>query len=72
MSHRANPLNGQHYIVLNSGIDFRTDPYASNAKQTPKLPDCWAIIDLNSPPGPRWPGAITEAGLFDERWKLPR
>jgi len=48
--------------------DFRTDAYGSNAKQTPKLPD-WALIDLDTPPGPRWPGRILDAGFFDEHCK---
>jgi hypothetical protein len=56
--------------VLNSGIDFRSDAYGSNAKQTPKLPD-WAMVSLDSPPDRRWPGKIVAAGFFDERWRLP-
>lgn len=63
-----NPLNPQRYVVLNSGIDFRSDGYGNNALQTPKLPD-WSIIDLRTPPGPRWPGKVVDAGFFDEAWK---
>lgn len=63
-----NPLNPQRYLVLNSGLDFRTDGYGNNALQTPKLPD-WAIVDLRIAPGPRWPGKIVDAGFFDESWK---
>lgn len=63
-----NPLNPSRYVVLNSGIDFRNEGYGNNAHQTPKLPD-WAIVDLRTPPGPRWPGKIVEAGFFDENWK---
>ena len=63
-----NPLNPARYVVLNSGIDFRADGYGNNALQTPKLPD-WAIVDLRTAPGPRWPGKIVEAGFFDEEWK---
>lgn len=63
-----NPLNPQRYVVLNSGIDFRADGYGNNALQTSKLPD-WTIIDLRTPPGPRWPGKIVTAGFFDEYWK---
>ncbi|MEY2427348.1 MAG: hypothetical protein QOJ40_233, partial [Verrucomicrobiota bacterium] len=66
-----NPLNPDRYIVINSGIDFRNDAYGSNALQTPKLPD-WAIIDLDTPPGPRWPGRIAAAGFFDEAWRPER
>ncbi len=63
-----NPLNPQHYIVINSGLDFRADGYGNNALQTPKLPD-WAIVDLNEPPSPRWPGKVVDAGFFNEEWK---
>jgi pimeloyl-ACP methyl ester carboxylesterase len=66
-----NPLNPGRYVLLNSGIDFRTDAYGSNAKQTPKLPD-YAIVDLDTPPGPRWPGKIVTAGFFDEHWAVRR
>ena len=63
-----NPLNPSRYVVLNSGIDFRADGYGNNALQTPKLPD-WAVVDLRTAPGPRWPGKIVAAGFFDENWK---
>jgi dienelactone hydrolase len=63
-----NPLNPQRYVVLNSGIDFRTDAFGSNAHQTPKLPD-WAVVDLRTAPGPRWPGKVVSAGFFNEEWK---
>ncbi len=63
-----NPLNPRRYLVLNSGIDFRADGYGNNALQTPKLPD-WAVVDLRTPPGPRWPGKIAAAGFFDESWR---
>jgi len=66
-----NPLNPGRYVLLNTGIDFRTDAYGSNAKQTPKLPD-YAIVDLATPPGSRWPGKIVTAGFFDEHWAVEK
>ncbi len=63
-----NPLNPARYVVLNSGITFRTEGYGNNAHQTPKLPD-WSIVDFRTAPGPRWPGKIVDAGFFDESWK---
>ena len=63
-----NPLNPKRYIVINSGITFRADGYGNNALQTPKLPD-WSVVDIRTPPGPRWPGKIVDAGFFDEQWK---
>jgi hypothetical protein len=56
------------YIVVNSGFTFREAAALNNSDQTPKLPD-WAIVDLRTPPGPKWPGKIVDAGFFDEEWK---
>jgi hypothetical protein len=64
-----NPLNPEHYIVLNSSFTFRQGSTTSNSLQTPKLPD-WAIIDLRTPPSLKWPGLVTSAGFFDDLWKL--
>lgn len=64
-----NPLNPQKYIVLNSGVTFREQALLNNSDQTPKLPD-WAIVDLRTPPGPKWPGLVVDAGFFDENWRL--
>ena len=66
-----NPLNPQRYVVLNSGFTFREGSNTTNSQQTPKLPD-WAVIDLNTPPGAKWPGLVVDAGFFDERWQLPK
>ena len=59
------------YIVLNSGFTFREGSNTTNSQQTPKLPD-WAVIDLGTPPSAKWPGLVVDAGLFDERWQLPK
>ncbi len=64
-----NPLNANRYVVLNSSFTFREYDYLNNARQVPKLPD-WAIIDLRTPPGSRFPGKIAEAGFFNEQWQL--
>lgn len=66
-----NPLNGERYVVLNSGLTYREYDYLNNARQVPKLPD-WAIIDLTTPPGPRFPGKIVDADFFDEQWLWKR
>jgi pimeloyl-ACP methyl ester carboxylesterase len=63
-----NPLNPSRYVVLNSGHTFREFALLNNSDQTPKLPD-WAIVDITTPPGPKWPGLIYDAGFFDEQWK---
>jgi hypothetical protein len=63
-----NPLNPKKYVVLNSGFTFREADYASNAMQTPKLPD-FAIVDTATPAGSKWPGKIVQAGFFNEDWK---
>ena len=63
-----NPLNPKKYVVLNSGFTFREADYASNAMQTPKLPD-FAIVDTTTPAGTKWPGKIVQAGFFNEEWQ---
>ena len=64
-----NPLNPARYVVLNSGFTFREYDYLNNARQVPKLPD-WAVIDVRTPPGPRYPGKIVAADFFDEAWQV--
>ena len=64
-----NPLNADRYIVVNSSFTFRAGSAQSNALQTPKLPD-WAVIDLRTPPDLTAPGAVVDAGFFDEHWQL--
>ena len=34
-----------------------------------ELPD-WAVVELNTPPGSRYPGKIVLADFFDEKWAL--
>jgi hypothetical protein len=62
-----NPLNGERYVVLNSGFTFREYDYLNNARQTPKLPD-WAIVDAATPMTTRGPGTVLDAGFFNEKW----
>ena len=64
-----NPLNPEKYVVLNSGFTFREYDYLNNARQISKLPD-WAIVDVTVAPNERWPGKITSAGFFGEKWEL--
>ena len=64
-----NPLNPKRYVVLNSGFTFREYDYLNNARQISKLPD-YAVIDVDTPPSSRLPGAVVNAGFFDEQWKL--
>jgi hypothetical protein len=58
-----NPLNPQRYVVLNTGFTFAAAGTASNAQQTPKLPD-YAVLDLDHD------GAVALADFFNEDWKL--
>lgn len=62
------PHDPGRYVVLNSGITFREDDDASNARQTPKLPD-WALVDITVPPDGKRPGRITAAGWYDGFWR---
>jgi len=58
-----NPLNPDHYGVVNSGHTFAFWN-GTNARQTPRLPD-WAVIEVT---GDR-PGPVLDAGFFGEDWK---
>ena len=64
-----NPLNPARYVVLNSSFTYREYDYLNNARQVSKLPD-WAVVDLRTPPGVRWPGKIVAADFFNEAWQL--
>lgn len=64
-----NPLNPSRYVVLNSGFTFREFALLNNSDQTPKLPD-WAVVDITTPPSPKWPGKVVAAGFFDEQWSV--
>ena len=57
-----NPLNLQRYVVLNSGFTFAGAGTASNARQTPKLPD-YAVLNITD-------NSVAVADFFDEQWKL--
>ena len=63
-----NPENPRRYVVLGSGVTFREEALLNNANQIAKLPD-WAVIDLDTPPGPVDPGRVLDAGFFDESWR---
>jgi hypothetical protein len=65
-----NPHNPKRYVVLNSAFTFRQGSNASNATQTPKLPD-WALIDIRTPATDKAPGLVVDAGFFDEEWRFP-
>ena len=63
-----NPLNPSRYIVINSSFTYREYDYLNNARQIPKLPD-WAVIGLSKAPDAISPGAIVDAGFFNEQWQ---
>jgi dienelactone hydrolase len=65
-----NPLNPAKYVVLNSGFTFRQADHKTNSRQIAKLPD-YAVVDLTTPPDDKAPGAIPQAGFFDEAWRVP-
>ena len=65
-----NPLNPSRYIVLNSGPTFFDFGAASNAQQTPKLPD-FAVLDITVPRAERLTRGVVLADFFDEQWQLP-
>ncbi len=64
-----NPLNPRRYVVVNSGFTFCEFGRASNAQQTPRLPD-FAVIDITVPHASRPAEGIPHAGFFGERWEM--
>lgn len=63
-----NPLNPKRYLVVNSSFTFCELASASNAQQTPKLPD-FAVIDISTPRKLRGREGVQHAGFFGERWE---
>jgi hypothetical protein len=63
-----NPLNPARYVVLNSGFTFCEFGSASNAQQTPKLPD-FAVVDITTPRADRLTRRVRYAGFFGEGWE---
>jgi dienelactone hydrolase len=63
-----NPLNPSRYVVINSGFTFWREGAASNARQTPKLPD-FAALEMNGTG--RSEDRILHAGFFGEHWEMP-
>ena len=64
-----NPLDPQHYMVINSGVTYREYAQLNNARQVPMLPD-WAVIDVTDGATSELPGKIVDAGFFDEHWQF--
>ena len=64
-----NPLNPTRYVVVNSGFTFWREGSASNAQQTPKLPD-FALVDMTSEATGRSEDRIPLAGFFGEKWEV--
>lgn len=64
-----NPLNPARYVVVNSGFTFWREGSASNAQQTPKLPD-FALVDMTSKITGRMEDRISLAGFFGENWEV--
>jgi dienelactone hydrolase len=66
-----NPLNPSRYVVLNSGFTYAPNGSASNATQTPKLPD-WAILDISVPAEERPEEGVVACDFFDECWQVTK
>jgi hypothetical protein len=59
-----NPLDPEHYVVLNSGLTFGEKEFkGTNALLFPRLGD-YAVIRKSD-------GVVVLAGFFDEQWRLP-
>jgi pimeloyl-ACP methyl ester carboxylesterase len=65
------PLNGERYVVLNTGHTFPTSAYTgTNALLYPRLGD-YAVLRLEGGADPL-ATRVETAGLFDEYWQIPR
>ena len=64
-----NPQNPTRYVVLNSGFTFWGAGDASNAQQTPKLPD-FAVLDMGVPLDRIPARGVVYAGFYDEDWDV--
>ncbi len=62
-----NPEQPGRYIVLNSGPTIREKTDASNALQTPQLPD-WAVLDVSGAATDSVAAPVLDAGFFNEQW----
>ena len=62
-----NPDQPGRYIVLNSGPTIREKTDASNALQTPQLPD-WAVLNVSGAATDSSAAPILDAGFFNEQW----
>jgi hypothetical protein len=63
-----NPRNPRRYFVLSAEFTFGEFGDASNALQTPKLPD-YAVMDISVPRASRQLKGIVHASFFDEQGK---
>jgi len=63
-----NPLNPMRYVVVNSGFTFWREGAASNAQQTPRLPD-FALVNMTAEATAQTAARIQFAGFFGERWE---
>jgi dienelactone hydrolase len=64
------PLNGQRYLVLNSGHTFHADAFrGTNALLYPRLGD-YAVLRLTG--ADPLATEVATAGLFDEHWQIPK
>ena len=70
-----NPLNPQHYIVLNSGHTFSIHRILAQTESVffPRLGD-WGVVstDISNPEVLKPTGTIKASGFFDENWKLKK
>ena len=62
-----NPEQPGRYIVLNSGPTIREKSDASNALQTPQLPD-WTVLNVGGAATDSSAAPILDAGFFNEQW----
>jgi hypothetical protein len=66
-----NPLNPEHYVVINSGHTFHeTEFRGTNALLFPRLGD-YAVLRVDGGEEQLANPEVVLAGFFDEQWQLP-
>jgi Prolyl oligopeptidase family len=67
-----NPLDSEHYVVINSGHTFReADLKGTNALLYPRLGD-WAVLKPKPTKDDPAGFEVVAAGLFDENWQFEK
>ena len=66
-----NPLNPKRTSCSTAASRSASTTTSTTPGRCRRLPD-YAVVDMTTPPGRRWPGKVAAAGFFGEKWELIR